>query len=201
MASIQAAAGGVVLLGVAALFGAWRGRARGDAGRLGVVAGWGLIGCGLLGWSLSTSPDVGLSLAVMATMAAALVLIAGRGLMLAQILAQAPKPVKPPKPKPDDDRLSLGPGYWVRAGLRGFGGLVAAPAAAVCIGLAWRAFGPGGEADRLIGMTLAAILAMAAALVSLLASRRPGRAVAAILLVGLVALIGALAPQLAPVQA
>jgi hypothetical protein len=190
MALVQAAAGGVVLLGVAALFGAWRGRARGDGGRLGVVAGWALIGCGLLGWSLTTSPDVGLSIAVTATMTAALVLIAGRGLML----AQAPKPAKPHKPKPDDDRLSLGPGYWLRAGLRGFGGLVAAPAAAVCVGLAWRAYGPGGEADRLIGMTLAAVLAMAAALVGLLASRRPGRAVAAILLVGLVALIGALAP-------
>jgi len=197
MAWVQALAGGVVLLGVAALFGAWRGRARGDAGRLGVGAGWGLIGCGLLGSSLSTSPGVGLSLAVLLAMAAALVVIGGRGL----ILAQAPKPVKPRKPKPDDDRLSLGTGYWMRAGLRGFGGLIAAPGAAVCVGLAWRVHGPGGEADRLIGMTLAAILAMAAGLVGLLASRRPGRALAAILLVGLVALIGALAPQLTSAQA
>ena len=200
MAWAEPAAGGVVLLGLAALFGAWRGRARGGtdrgADRLGVFVGWALTGCGVLGWGQGASPDVGLSRAVILTMTAALALIAGRGLLT----ARAATHVRPQrKPKEEDGRVSLGAGSWRRAGFRLFGALVAAPAGAVGVGLAWRVRGPGADADRLIGMVLAAVLAMALALVVLLASRRPGRVVAAMLLVGLLAAGGALAPQSATV--
>jgi hypothetical protein len=190
---IQAPASAAVLAGTGQLYLAWRGRAgRGGRWRADVAVGWLLIAAGVVGWGCSMSPDLGVPLAAVLAMCAALAAIAVHSLA-----TEGPARGERGRVRAEPDGLELGAGYRGRFAVRLGSSLLLAPGLGVLAGLAWAAYGPGQEATRLIGLAFTAVGVMAAALVIQLMSPRPWRTAA-----GLAAATGvtALAILLAPIR-
>lgn len=182
--SLQITASLSLVLGLAAVYLTWRRKgARDGLWRHGLSAGWALLALGLGGWATTVSADQGLALAAVLVMVLALAIVAAHG------LAQPAKSVKAGRVRDEgaSDSLTLGAGYWGRVAVRLTGSLLIAPAFGISMGLAWCAYVPGDDADRLIGMALVSTLAAATALVILLASRRPWRSAAGLTFVTLMA--------------
>ncbi len=172
-----------VFAGLLLLFLAWRRKApRTGMWRLALPASWGLLGAGMLAWSLSTHADQGLALGVVVVMMLACGLVAWQG------LRQVGQPVKVQTVREiASDSLALGAGYWGRVVVRLAGSVVVVPGLGFAVGGLWYTYGPGHEADRLMGMAMASLIFAAAGWVIQLASRRPWRACLGLALVTVVA--------------
>lgn len=171
------------LLGLAAIFLTWRRRGvRAGLWRYGLSAGWALLCLGLVVWMTSTNPDQGLALGSVLVMILACAILAWQGLKLTG------KPAKAQIERESAvDTIALGKGYWGRVTVRLAGSLLIVPAFGMLAGLLWRAYVPGDEADRLIGLAIVAMLATTAGLVIQLASRRPYRAFGGLAAISVVA--------------
>ncbi len=178
-ALLRLAASLCLCAGLALLYLRWRDRQR---GRWRVATGWGLVVLGLVGWLVSGHGDVAVSDGAVAVMVLALAVVAWHATSL-------PAPAKAPRPRAgsEHDGLDLGRGYWSRAVARTLGCVIAAPAAGLMIGILWRAYVPGTEADTLMMMAIIACLVTAGAWVVQLASTRPWRALMALVLTAVVA--------------
>lgn len=159
---------GAALAGLLLLRRAWReGPVASGPGRYAVAGGWALVGAGLALFAAAGRPVWGLSVAALVVM----------GLVLPIVLAPVFAPGWAPRPPRIETREPPGrpAGFAARTAARAAGSLLAAPALGLAAALAWRAAGPGGPADKLLGAAFAAPLTLAAALVAILAARRPWR--------------------------
>lgn len=171
------------LSGLLAIFLTWRRRGvRAGLWRWGLPAGWALLCLGLGLWMVSTNTDQGLALGSVVVMVLACAILARQGLAL----LGKPAKVQPVR-ETEADGLALGKGYWGRATIRLAGSLLVVPVFGMLAGLLWRAYVPGDEADRLMGLAIVAMLAMTAGLVIQLASRRPYRAFGGLTAVSVIA--------------
>jgi hypothetical protein len=178
------------LAGLLAVYFTWQRRGvREGIWRYGLPGGWTLIVAGLTGWALSTHIDQGLALGSVAIMTFAGIILCWQGLKL---MGQPAKVQR--ERETQTDTLALGTGYWGRFATRFLGSLLVAPAFGVLIGLAWRAYAPGNEADKLIWLAIIATLAMTGGVVYQLASRRPYRACGLLTVAGLVIAAGVYLP-------
>ena len=171
------------LLGLLAIFLTWRRRGvRAGLWRWGLPAGWGLLCLGLAVWMMSTNPDQGLAIGSVMAMVLACAILAWQGLKL----TGQPAKVQVER-ESATDTIALGKGYWGRVTIRLAGALLIVPAFGMLAGLLWRAYVPGDEADRLMGLAIVALLAMTAGLVIQLASRRPYRSFGGLTAVSVIA--------------
>lgn len=174
--------------GIAGLYHAWKDRRLPGARRRLLVAGcWLVIAAGIALWCVGTNSGVAISQAVVAAMLLALAAVALQAFSLRRAGRQRNGGAMEPAVRPANlsNRLA-----------RLAGSLVVVPSLGVVAGLAWFAWVPGLEADRLMGMAFLAIAVAATGFVVLLASARPTRMLL-ILCVMILAVTGVLLPVLA----
>jgi hypothetical protein len=180
----QALAGLLLIAGLAGLHRAWRDR-RIASRRLLVAASWLALAAGVAVWSVARNADIAVPQAVTLAMLLGLAAVAAQAFTLR------------PSARVARDGGALEPASRPAKRIaRLAGSLLLVPLLGLVAGLAWFAWIPGREADRLMGEAFAALLAAATGLVVLLASTRPMRMLAILAAVTL-ALAGALMPALA----
>jgi hypothetical protein len=184
---VRALAGLLLIAGLAGLHRAWRDR-RIAPHRLLVAASWLALAAAVAVWSVTVNADIAVPQAVTLAMLLGLAAVAAQAFTLrpsARVARDGGALEPASRPAKTANRIA-----------RLTGSLLLVPLLGLVAGLAWFAWVPGREADRLMGEAFAALLAAAIGLVALLASTRPMRMLAILAAVTL-ALAGALMPALA----